>query len=105
MPSQQQIDAFTQAFHRVALERLQARPELVQQALQTLDRWRDQGGASASEPYLDEWWVLLRGDLQSLQRRLCDDNDQAALLRNVSPLGFVLTPAQRKSLRVQGGLV
>ena len=105
MPSQQQIDAFTLAFHRVAVARLQEQPGLVVQAVQTLDRWRDQRGSSASEAYFDEWRLMLGGDLQALQRRVCKGNDEAATLRNVSPLGFVLTPAERQSLRVQGGLV
>lgn len=104
MPSQQHIDAFTQAFHRVALERLQSRPELVVQAIQALDRWRDQRGVSASGPCLAEWRLLLNGDLQVLQHRICESSDEATTLRNVSPPGFVLTPSERQSLRVQGRL-
>lgn len=104
MPSLQQLDAFTQAFHRVALPRLVAEPALVKRALQTLARWHAQRGANASDPYLHEWEVLLSGDLDLLQRRVCADDDQAATLRNVSPLGFVLTPAERQSLRAQVAL-
>ena len=99
MPSHQQIHAFTQAFHRVALQRLNDKPALVERALQTLARWQTQRGSSASDPYMLEWQALLKGDLRILQTRVCADDDHAATLRNASPLGFVLTPAERHSLR------
>lgn len=101
MPSQKQLDAFTKVFHRTAIPRLAMQPELVERALLTLQRWQEQRGASASDPYLQEWRVLLSGDLNVLQERVCADNDLAATLRNVSPLGFVLTPAERQVLRAQ----
>lgn len=101
MPSQQQINAFTQAFHRTAIERLVRQPGLVQRALQTIQRWQDQRGASASDPYMREWQTLLEGDLKEMERRICANSDEAATLRNLSPLGFVLTPAERKDLRLQ----
>jgi hypothetical protein len=99
MPSQQQIHVFTQAFHRVAVERLALQPELVERALQTIARWQTQRGPSASDPYMHEWQALLKGDLSQLQLRVCADDDHAATLRNTSPLGFVLTPSERHTLR------
>ncbi len=101
MPSQQQINAFTQAFHRTAIQRLAAEPALVERALQTVQRWQDQRGPSASDPYMQEWKLLLRGNLDELRNRVCADNDAAATLRNASPLGFVLTPSERQALRAQ----
>lgn len=101
MPSPQQLNAFTKAFHHAAIDRLAREPELVRRALQTLERWHGQRGPSASDAYLHEWQVLLEGDLNVLQARVCGDDDTAETLRNVSPLGFVLTPAERQSLRVQ----
>ena len=101
MPSQQQIHAFTQAFHRVAFERLAVQPALVERALQTIARWQTQRGPSASDPYMHEWQALLKGDLSQLQTRVCADDDHAATLRNTSPLGFVLTPAERHTLRCE----
>jgi hypothetical protein len=50
---------------------------------------------------MSEWESLLKGDLGELQRRVCSDDDHAATLRNTSPLGFVLTPAERQALRAQ----
>jgi hypothetical protein len=101
MPSQQQIHAFTQAFHRAAIQRLNDKPALVERALQTITRWQAQRGPSASDPYMREWQVLLKGDLSKLQTRVCADDDHAAALRNASPLGFVLTPAERHALRAE----
>ena len=99
MPSQQQIHAFTQAFHRAAIRRLNEKPALVARALQTIARWQTQRGPSASDPYMLEWQALLKGDLRHLQMCVCADDDHAATLRNTSPLGFVLTPAERHALR------
>ena len=101
MPSQQQIHAFSYAFHQTAIQRLVAEPGLVKRALQTLERWHEQRGPSASDPYMSEWEALLKGDLSELQKRVCSDDDHAATLRNTSPLGFVLTPAERQALRAQ----
>ena len=99
MPSQQQIHAFTQAFHQVAIKRLDEKPALVEHALQTLARWQTQRGSSACDPYMAEWQALLSADLSQLQKRVCGGDDHAATLRNTSPLGFVLTPAERHTLR------
>lgn len=101
MPSQQQIQAFTQAFHRTAIERLAAQPALVERALQTIRRWQTQRGPGASDAYMREWQALLTGDLRELQSRVCADDDHAATLRSASPLGFVLTPAERHALRTK----
>ncbi len=101
MPSQQQINAFTQAFHLTAIQRLAAEPALVERALQTVQRWRNQRGPSASDAYMHEWQGMLRGDLGELLNRVCAASDEAATLRNASPLGFVLTPAERQALRAQ----
>ena len=101
MPTQNQINAFTQAFHRIAIERLAAEPALVERAQQTVQRWQDQRGPRASDPYMQEWQVLLQGDLKAMRDRVCAENDAAATLRNASPLGFVLTPSERQALRAQ----
>ena len=99
MPSQQQIHAFTQAFHQVAIKRLDEKPALVVRALQTIARWQTQRGSSASDSYMLEWQALLKADLRELQVLVCGDDDHAAALRNTSPLGFVLTSAERHALR------
>ena len=99
MPSQQQIHAFTLAFDAAATKRLDEKPALVERALRTLARWQTQRGPSASDAYMLEWQAMLNADLNQLQRRVCADDDHAATLRNTSPLGFVLTSAERHALR------
>ena len=101
MPLQQQIHAFAQAIHRVALQRLTDKPALSVRAVQTLARWQTQRGPSACDPCLYEWQDLLNGDLRVLKTRVCADGDHAAPLRSASPLGFVLSPAERHALRIQ----
>lgn len=93
MPTQQQIHTFGHASHQAAIQRLVAEP--------ALERWRMQRGPSASDPCMSEWGGLLNDDLQALKKRVCSDDDHAATLRNASPLGFVLTPAERHALRAQ----
>lgn len=99
MPSQQQIERFTLAFHQVAVERLRQQPELRQQALQVLNRWESGGVTPAAQCYRDTWRRLLNGDMETLARAVCVDAEQAATLRSMSPLGFVLPEAERLRIR------
>ena len=99
MPSPQQIERFTLAFHRVAVERLRQQPDLTQQALHVLSRWESNGATSAGQRYRDTWRLLLSGDVDALERAVCRDAEQAATLRSMSPLGFVLPEAERLRIR------
>jgi hypothetical protein len=99
MPTPQQLDAFTLAFHRQAIARMYEQPKLIEQAMQTLDRWEDQRGATASDPYLQRWRELLAQGCDVLETQVCQNSAEAATLRNVSPLGFVLTASERHALR------
>jgi hypothetical protein len=99
MPSSQQIERFTLAFHKVAVERLRQEPALMQQALQVLSRWESGGVAPGGKHYRDIWRNLLAGDLESLVHAVCVDTEQAATLRSMSPLGFLLTEEERLRIR------
>jgi hypothetical protein len=99
MPTPAQLDAFTLAFHRQAVARLYQQPALLEQALQTLARWEAQRGATASDPYLQRWKELLSQGPQLIEAQVCQPTEEAATLRNVSPLGFVLSAAERQQLR------
>lgn len=99
MPTQQQINRFTLAFHRLAVSRLQAQPALVQHALAVLDRWEAAGLSPASLPYRREWRRLLGGDIAMLQAAVCNETDHAATLRSMSPLGFLLDDGERLRVR------
>jgi hypothetical protein len=95
MPTPQQLDAFTLAFHRQAVARMHEQPKLVQ----TLNRWAQQRGVTASDPYLQRWRELLAQGCDELEKQVCQDSAEAATLRNVSPLGFVLSASERHALR------
>ena len=99
MPTPTQLDAFTLAFHRQAVTRLCQQPELLEQALQTLARWEVQRGATASDPYLQRWKELLKQGPNAIEVQVCQQTQEAATLRNVSPLGFVLSANERQQLR------
>ncbi len=99
MPSQQQIETFTLAFHKVAVDRLRERPVLKQHALEVLNRWESHGVSPASQPYRDTWRRLLSDDIETLTQAVCTDTEQAATLRGVSPLGFLLAEDERLRIR------
>jgi hypothetical protein len=104
MSTQQDLDRFTLAFHRLAVRRLRHEPGLVERALQTLGRWVMQRGAQADDLYSREWRELLAGDLQTLEQVVCSEDAHAATLRGTSPLGFVLTAHERLAVRHAVGL-
>jgi hypothetical protein len=99
MPSQQDIERFTLAFHREAVARLHAHDELREQALRVIDRWEAGGMSASSRSYRDEWRSLLRGSVAQLERVICSESEHAATLRSMSPLGFLLTPEERLRIR------
>lgn len=98
MPNQTHIDNFTLAFHRQAVARLRTQSHLLVKAQDTVRRWRMQRGRTASDPYLDTWDALLAAGPDAIEREVCVDRPQAATLRNVSPLGFVLSAGERMAL-------
>ena len=98
MRNQQDTDRFTLAFHKRAVARLRENGELLERARSTLDRWRVQRGPTACDPYFDQWRALLGEGAHAIERDVCVDTDGAAMLRNMSPLGFVLSPEERMVL-------
>lgn len=99
MPTQQQIERFTLAFHRVALQRLRDEPELRRHALEVLDRWDANSPSPSAQRYRARWRQLLSGDLARLEATVCVDNEEAATLRSVSPLGCMLGEPERLRIR------
>lgn len=99
MPSPQQIERFTLAFHKVAVERLRQQPDLRQQALGVLSRWESSGASSGGQRYRDMWRDLLEGDVDTLSRAICVETERAATLRSMSPLGFLLDEGERLRIR------
>jgi hypothetical protein len=99
MPSTQQIERFTLAFHKLALQRLRDDPGLVRQAVAVLDRWESNGVSAAGQRYRDTWRKLLAGDMDHLEHFVCSSTDEAATLRGASPLGFLLGAPERMRIR------
>ena len=99
MDRQQQIEAFSLAAHRLAVARIRDRPAAATDALATLSRWRAQSvGPAHCEPCWQEWERLLRGSVDALELAVCANDDRAAVLRSVSPLGRLLGVEERKRL-------
>jgi hypothetical protein len=99
MPTQQQIERFILAFHQVAVQRLRSEPELWRQALAVLDRWEANSPSPSAQRYRDMWRQLLNGDLGRLEAVVCAGTEEAATLRGVSPLGFLLGESERLRIR------
>ncbi|WP_372526382.1 hypothetical protein [Piscinibacter sp.] len=102
MNEQDRINAFTLAAHRAVVARLRAQPALLMQAIEVLERWREQTREPAHcGPYWNEWEALLRSGVDAVERAVCDETEHAATLRSVSPLGRFISPAERHLLRRQ----
>lgn len=99
MPSQQDIDRFSLAFHREAVERLRVNPSRLGAALAVVQRWRTQRGEQSSDVYLNRWEQLLSSSGDKLAQVVCSDTHEAATLRSMSPLGFLLSARERQALR------
>jgi transcriptional regulator with XRE-family HTH domain len=80
--------------HQEAVRLMQKQPELVQQALDTLDRWR-QSGDSHSRFLWDEWSVILH---RRAWRRALSHTKRSKELRQASPLPTILPTATRQQI-------
>lgn len=98
MNRQQQIDEFLLKAHQLALLRLRAHPERLQEVQKLLARWRLQDGQTRSDRYWDEWSALLAGGVDAIERTVCGLDDHAVALRNVSPLSVLITQQERGAL-------
>ena len=76
---------------QAALDRLIARPELLEQVRGTLDHW-DRVAPPASKPLRDEWRRIL--DLRDWNAALAS-SDRGQQLRQASPLGRALDARTR----------
>jgi transcriptional regulator with XRE-family HTH domain len=80
--------------HQEAVRLMQKKPELVQQALDTLERWR-QSGDSHSRFLWDEWSVILH---RRAWRRALSHTKRSKELRQASPLTTILPPETRQRI-------
>lgn len=95
MNRQQQIDAFLLEAHRLAVARLRTDPGRIAEVARTLARWRHQAGPTRSDRYWDEWQAMLDAGIDAIEARACGLDEHAAALRNVSPVGVLITQRER----------
>lgn len=95
MRSHQEIDARSLELHRVVAAKVRRDPALLDRVRRTLERWRDPGDRSRSEPYLAEWDRLLALGLEPVLAAAVEESERAAALRQCSPFAGVLTAAER----------
>lgn len=98
MNRQQQIDSFLLQAHRLAVARLRADPSRIAELAYTLSQWRARAGATRSDPYWDEWQTLLDAGIDAIESGACGVDDHAAALRNVSPVGVLISATERSQL-------
>jgi transcriptional regulator with XRE-family HTH domain len=80
--------------HEEAVRLMQRQPALIQQALDTLERWRS-AGSSHSRFLWDEWSVILH---RRQWRRALSRTRRSMELRQASPLPTVLPPEVRQRI-------
>lgn len=98
MNRQQQIDAFLLAAHELAGERLQQEPARISKVSQLLDAWKKRAGANRSDPLWEEWNLLLAKPINQVITEMTARGDHADHLRSVSPMGVLITQAERAEL-------
>ena len=89
---------FLQVAHRFAMARLRADPTRIDEVRALLHRWRKESGQTRSDLYWDEWEHLLELPRDDFERAICADDEHATVLRSVSPMGAVISNAERRDL-------
>ena len=95
MRSHQEIDARSLELHRLIAAKVRRDPALLDRVRRTLERWRDPGSPSRSEPYLAEWDRLLAQGLEQVLATAVEESERAAALRQCSPFTGILSSAER----------
>jgi hypothetical protein len=98
MDRQRRIEVFLQAAHRLAVTRLRTEPARIGEVRALLHRWREQSGRTRSDIYWDEWEHLLELPVDDFERVICADDEHATVLRSVSPIGVLISEAERREL-------
>lgn len=95
------LDRRSLAIHRLAVEKLEREPALLERARSIVARWRKASSARTA-PALDEWQRLLDADggHGGLAVAL-EDSEHAARLRQSSPLACLLDSKERFAILKQ----
>lgn len=88
-------EARSLAMHVLAARRLAANPRLLERARATLKRWLQRYG-DRPPAALREWQELLARPWPEVAARATELSDDAARLRQSSPLATLLSPAERR---------
>ncbi|TMH60494.1 MAG: hypothetical protein E6H57_21360 [Betaproteobacteria bacterium] len=88
-------DARSLALHVLAARRIAAEPRLLERARATVARWVERYGEQPPTA-LREWQELLKRPWQEVAARATELSDDAARLRQSSPLATLLSPAERR---------
>lgn len=89
------LDRRSLAMHRLAVQKLEREPALLERARAILARWREAASARTA-PDLDEWQRLLDTDGgRGVLAVALEDTERAAQLRQSSPLACLLTSQER----------
>jgi hypothetical protein len=88
-------EARSLALHVLAARRIAADPRLLQRARATVARWLERYGERPPAA-LREWQELLGQPWQEVAARATELSDEAAHLRQSSPLATLLSAAERR---------
>ena len=88
-------EARSLALHALVARRISANPGLVERARETVLRWLERYGEEAPAALL-EWKALLERPWREIAARATELSDDAARLRQSSPLATLLSEAERR---------
>jgi len=88
-------EARSLAFHVLAARRIAANPSLLKRARSTVARWLERYGERPPAA-LREWQELLERPWPEVAARATELSEDAARLRQSSPLATLLSPAERR---------
>ena len=89
------VEARSLALHVLAARRMAAEPRLLLRARATLKRWLERYGQRPPAA-LREWQDLLERPWQEVAAKATELSEDAARLRQSSPLGTLLSQAERR---------
>jgi hypothetical protein len=90
------LDARTLDLHRRVAAKVRADPLLFEQAVETLNRWRNVSSPH-SQPYLAEWARLMGLGIEECLRVATEETEYATALRKSSPFSVLLTPEEQRN--------
>lgn len=91
-------EARSLAMHIVVMQQIEQDPTLLKRAKETLKRWARQHGSPLA-PWLKEWQWLLTQPWPIVAERITAMDEDAARLRQSSPLTVLLSEKDRRRIR------